>query len=254
MNTSLESFQDAFVDALYGRDSTEMTALIEQPGFLVYRNTVLKGSTDALLANFPTIERLVGADWLKAAAAIYTRQSPPTDSRLLHYSSDFPGFLDAFEHAREMPYLGDVARLDLLWTEVHCAKDEPDINPSALASLSQKELASSRLIPRAASRWAWFPDHPAYTIWCFNREQRDMPDVLDWRGEGALLTRKQGQVCWEAASAADCTFLDACAAHLPLELAAGKALEVQPDLDVADLITRLLSADAFVAVNTYSPS
>lgn len=254
MNTSLESFQDAFVDALYGRDSSGMAALIEQPGFLVYRNTALKGSTDALLANFPTIERLVGTDWLKAAAAIYARQSPPTDSRLLYYGADFPDFLDAFEHAREMPYLGDVARLDLLWTEVHCAKDEPDINPKALASLSQKELARSRITLRAASRWAWFPDHPAYTIWRFNREQRDMPDELDWRGEGALLTRKQGRVCWEAASAADCTFLDACAAHLPLGLAAGKAFEVQPDLDLADLIARLLSADAFVAVNTQSSS
>ncbi|MHA6128980.1 HvfC/BufC family peptide modification chaperone [Pseudomonas fluorescens group sp. PF-1] len=252
MNTSLESFQDAFVDALYGRDSSGMTALIEQPGFLVYRNTVLKGSTDALLANFPTIERLVGTDWLKAAAAIYARQSPPTDSRLLHYGADFPDFLDAFEHAREMSYLGDVARLDLLWTEVHCAKDEPDINPNALAGLSQKELARSRLTLRAAFRWAWFPDHPAYTIWRFNREQRDMPDELEWRGEGALLTRKQGRVCWEAASAADCTFLDACAGHLPLELAAGKALEVQPDLDLADLIARLLKADAFVAVNIQS--
>lgn len=250
MNTSLESFQDAFVDALYERNSIGMTALIEQPGFRVYRNTVLKGSTDALLANFPTIERLVGTEWLKAAAAIYARQSPPTDSRLLHYGADFPDFLDAFEHAREMSYLGDVARLDLLWTEVHCAKDEPDIDPRAFASLSQKDLACSRLTPRAASRWAWFPDHPAYTLWRLNREQRDMPDELDWRGEGALLTRKQSRVCWEAASAADCTFLDACAAHLPLELAAEKTLEVQPDLDLADLIARLFSADAFVAVNT----
>lgn len=251
MNTSLESFQDAFVDALYERNSTGMTVLIEQPGFLVYRNTVLKGSTDALLANFPTVERLVGTEWLKAAAAIYARQSRPTDSRLLHYGADFPDFLDAFEHAREMSYLGDVARLDLLWTQVHCANDEPDIDPSVLVSLPQQDLARSRLTPRAASRWAWFPDHPAYTIWRFNREERDMPDELDWRGEGALLTRKHGRVCWEAVSAADCTFLDACVAHLPLELAAEKALAIQPDLDLAQLITRLFSANAFVAINTH---
>lgn len=254
MKTSLASFQDAFVDALYERNSTGMTALIEQPGFLVYRNTVLKGLTGALLANFPTIERLVGTDWLKAAAAIYARQSPPTDSRLLHYGADFPDFLDAFEPAREMSYLGDVARLDLLWTEVHCAKDEPDINPSALANLSLKDLARCRLTPKAASRWAWFPDNPAYTIWCFNREEGDMPDELNWHGEGAILTRKQGRVCWEAASAADCTFLDACAAHLPLELAAEKTLEVQPDVDFADMTSRLFRADAFASVSIHRSS
>lgn len=124
MNTSLASFQDAFIDALYERNSTEMTTLIEQPGFLVYRNTVLKGSVDALVANFPTVERLVGTEWIKAAGTVHVRQSPPTDSRLLQYGAGFPDFLNAFEHARELPYLGDVARLDLLWTQVHCAADE----------------------------------------------------------------------------------------------------------------------------------
>lgn len=249
MNTSLASFQDAFIDALYERNSTGMTALIEQPGFLVYRNTVLKGSVDALVANFPTVERLVGTEWLKAAGTIHVRQSPPTDSRLLQYGAGFPDFLQAFEHAREIPYLGDVARLDLLWTQVHCAEDESDIDPSELANLSPTDLASSRLTPKAACRWAWFLDNPAYTLWRFNREERDIPDELDWRGEGALLTRKQAQVCWQAASVADCRFLDACAAHLPLGQAAEKALEVQPDLDFSELIARLFRADAFASVS-----
>jgi hypothetical protein len=249
MNTSLASFQDAFVDALYERHSTGMTALIEQPGFMVYRNTVLKGSVDALLANFPTVERLVGTEWLKAAATLHARQAPPSDSRLLHYGAGFPDFLDAFEHAREIPYLGDVVRLDLLWTQVHCAEDEPDVDPSELAKLSPEDLARSRFTPKAACRWAWFPDNPAYTLWRFNREELDMPEELDWRGEGAFLTRKQGKVCWQAASAADCSFLDACAAHLPLEQATEKALEVQPDLDLTALITRLFRADAFASVS-----
>ncbi len=123
-----------------------------------------------------------------------------------------------------------------------------------LRCLSHKDLARSRLEPRAAFRWAWFPDQPVYTIWRLNREQRDIPDELDWRGEGALLTRKQGRVCWEAVSAADCTFLDACAAYLPIELAAEKALEVQSDLDLSELIARLFSTNAFVAVNTLALS
>jgi len=249
MKPSLERFQDAFVDALYGAESSEMITLTQQPGFAVYRNTVLKGATDALLANFPTIERLVGTDWLLAAAALHARLSPPTDARLLHYGADFPGFLDGFEHAREMPYLGDVARLDQLWTQVHCAADEPGIEISALAQLSSTELAGVRLIPRAACRWIWLPDCPGYTIWRVNREQLQMPDELSWEGEGALLTRKAGQVHWQSASAADCAFLDACAAHLPLDLAADKAIEIEPSLNLESLIVRLVSADAFCAAN-----
>lgn len=254
MKSSLESFQDAFVDALYGAESSEMMALTRQPGFAVYRNTVLKGATDALLANFPTIERLVGADWLLAAATIHARQSPPTDARLLHYGADFPGFLERFEPAQEMPYLGDVARLDLLWTQVHCAVDEPGMELGALAHLASVDLARSHLTPRAACRWIWLTDCPAYTIWRVNREQVQMPEELDWQGEGALLTRKAGQVHWQPASAADCAFLEACSAHLPLGLAADKALEVDPDLNLENLIVRLMSADAFAAASPGLPS
>lgn len=254
MKPSLESFQDAFIDALYGAESPEMMALTQQPGFAVYRNTVLKGATDALLANFPTLERLVGTDWLRGAAAIHARRSPPTDARLLHYGADFPGFLDDFEHAREMPYLGDVARLDLLWTHVHCAAEEPVIEMSALAQLSPTDLSSLRLIPRASCRWAWLPACPAYTIWRINREQLQMPDELNWQGEGALLTRNAGRVHWQAASAADCAFLDACAVDLPLDLALDKALEVEPTLKLENLLIRLVSAGAFTTANPGRPS
>ena len=249
MKPSLASFQDAFVDALYGSESSLMDSLTTQPGFTVYRNTVLKGSTDALLANFPTVERLVGTDWLRSAVAIYARLSPPTDARLLHYGTDFPRFLDEFEPAREMPYLGGVARLDLLWTHVHCAIDEPGLELSDLSQFTETELGNLWLTPRAAAGWLWLPDCPAYTIWRVNREQLEMPEELEWQGEGALLTRKAGRVHWQPASAADCAFLEACTAHLPLDLAADKAIEAEPDLNLENLIIRLVSADAFVSMD-----
>ncbi|KAA0982659.1 DUF2063 domain-containing protein [Pseudomonas sp. ANT_J12] len=254
MKPSLASFQDAFVDALYGTESSLMESLTNQPGFTVYRNTVLKGTTDALLANFPTVERLVGTDWLRSAAAIHARLSPPTDARLLHYGADFPGFLDSFAPAQDMSYLGDVARLDLLWTQVHCAVDEPGLELNDLSQFPETELGNLRLTPSASSRWLWLPDCPAYTIWRVNREQLEMQEELDWQGEGALLTRKAGRVHWQAASAADCAFLDACAAHLPLDLAADKAIETEPDLNLENLIIRLVSADAFAAVDLGRPS
>lgn len=254
MNHSLAHFQDAFVSALFGADSSSMDALTQQPGFAVYRNTVLKGTTDALLANFPTVERLVGTEWLKGAATLHARRSPPTDTRLLNYGADFPDFLDSFEHAQDMPYLGDVARLDLLWTHVHCAAEEPTLELNDLAQIAATELGNVRLRPRDSARWAWLPDCPAYTIWSVNRERREMPDSLEWQGEGALLTRKAGRVHWQAASAADCAFLDACAAHLPLDVAADRAIAAEPDVNLENLIIRLVSAEAFVSTGRQTSS
>ena len=253
MRTSLEGFQDAFTHALYSGESSEMLALTLQPGFSVYRNTVLKGATDALVANFPTLERLVGSDWLRSAAAIHARLSPPTDPRLLHYGADFPEFLDGFEHAREMPYLGNVARLDLLWTHVHCAEEEPAIEIRALAHLQPSDLLSLRLTPRASCRWAWFPDCPAYTIWRVNRERLPMPDDINWQGEGGLLTRNAGRMQWQDVSAAECALLDACAAHLDLDQAIDKALALEPTLNLENCLIRLVSAGALTIANSVRP-
>jgi len=117
-----------------------------------------------------------------------------------------------------------------------------------MASMSALR-ASSRAAPshRAAATWRWFADQPAYTLWRINREQLEMPENLDWIGEGALLIRSAGRVTWQAVSATDCLFLDACVAGLPLEQAAERALELNPALDISDLLTRLVTADVFVS-------
>jgi hypothetical protein len=245
MKRSLSEFQDAFVQALYNPESTALSELSAQPGFSVYRNTVMKGAVDALQANFPTVVRLVGSEWFIAAASIHARQSPPVDARLVYHGCGFAEFLDGFEHAQQMPYLGNVARLDLLWNEVHTAADEPGVDLNSLASLDPELLGSLRLRPRAAARWRWFADQPVFTLWQHNREQRDLPQELNWQGEGALLVRSEGVVRWQALDLGACTFLDACADGLPLGQAAQLARDVQPQLDVIELLTRLVSADTF---------
>lgn len=246
MNLSLAGFQDAFISALYGKDPENLPVLTEQSGFLVYRNTVMKGGIDALLANFPTVERLVGTEWMQAAAARHVRQSPPTDARLLDYGRGFPGFLDAFEHARDLPYLGNVARLDLLWNEVHGAEDEPALDVTAFASIEPALLASVRLKPRATARWKWFAEQPAFTLWRCNREQIDVPAELNWIGEGMLISRSTA-IAWYPLSMGECTFLDACAANLSLEEAAEYATRAEPELDLMNMLSRLIAANVFAA-------
>jgi hypothetical protein len=247
MKQSLSQFQDAFVEALYDPEADRLTLLTEQPGFTVYRNTVMKGAVDALQANFPTVERLVGSEWFLAAAAIHAGQSPAVDARLVHHGRSFPDFLDRFEHAREMPYLGNVARLDLLWNQCHTSAEEPGIDLNRIAGLSPEQLTSLRLTPRAAARWMWFAEQPVFTIWRYNRERLAMPEALDWRGEGALLVRTGGVVTWQALAIGESAFLDACAAGAPLEQAADHASDVQPSLDILELLTRLVNADVFAA-------
>lgn len=247
MTTSLGHFQDAFIDALYNGDANHplISALVAQSGFSVYRNTVVKGCIDALQANFPTVVRLVGSDWFRAAAAIYVHRSPAADSRLLYYGASFPAFLEAFEPAKQLPYLPNVARLDLSWTDVHAAADEPGIDMAWLASLTPYELARTRFAVRAGVRWQWFRDQPVYTIWRCNREAIDMPTALDWSGEGALLTRPAGRVLWQPIGAGGCVFLDACSASRTLNEAGQAALDAEPSVDFMQLLGGLITAGVF---------
>lgn len=245
MKTSLGSFQEAFVEALYQRSPPGLQGLTEQAGFSVYRNTVLKGCTDALCDNFPSVERLVGTDWLRGAAAIHAQQTPPKDARLVLYGEDFADFLDAFEPARELPYLADVARLDRLWLEAYTAPQEPALQWSDLAGMTASDLAPCHLQPRASARWRWFDQQPIYSIWRYNREALPLPEELPWHAEGALLVGHAEGVTWQALDVGGCAFLDACASGHDLDQASTLALRAQADLDFTVLLGSLLGAAVF---------
>lgn len=251
MNTTLATFQDDFFQALLTPPDEvpgHLRDLLVQPGFAIYRNTVLKGCIDALQGNYPTVSRLVGDDWFQAAAALHARSQPPGDSRMVLYGADFPNFLRHFEPAADLPYLGGVAALDRCWTEAHVAADAPALEPSALAGLTLAQLGALVLQPHPAARWAWFEAQPVYTIWRRNRASggadEDAAQDFAWTGEGALLTRPTAAVRWTGLDAAGCAFLDACAAGRTLAHAADAALAQQADADLAQLMATLLEAGA----------
>jgi hypothetical protein len=249
MSLDLARFQCAFADALFAPADPHgpVAALTAQPAFAVYRNTVMKACIDALEANFAAVARLVGSDWFRAAAALYVAAQPPADARLLRYGGSFPEFLEAFEPARELPYLADVARLDRDWTEVHAGADAAT-GADLLATLPRAMLGATRVAPHPAARWRWFAASPIFSIW--NRNRGDHAECADselcWQGEGALLTRQGGAVTWRAASQADCAFLGACAGGASLAGAADAALQVQPETDLASLLAGLLRSQALV--------
>jgi Putative DNA-binding domain len=250
MNATLARFQDDFVAALLAAHDTSpssLRALTLQPGFSVYRNTVMKGCVDALQANFPAVLKLVGEEWFRAAAALHVRAQPPNDARLLRYGESFPGFLRDFPPAAELPYLEGVAQLDRFWTEAHAASDADTLAPSALVGFPPEQLGALVLTPHPAARWAWFDEQPIYTLWRRNREAQGIneDDDLHWHSEGALITRPAGQVQWTSLDAAGVAFLDTCLAGESLALAAEAALAHDAHTDLAQLMALLLEAGAF---------
>lgn len=247
-SATLARFQDGFAQALIdpvNAGDADIAALVAQPAFAVYRNTVMKGCIDALQANHPAVTRLVGEEWFRAAAAIYVREALPRLPMLLEYGADFADFLSRFEPAAELPYLPGVARLDRCWTEAHVAADEPVLAAGDLDALASGNYFRTRLQPHAATRWMWFDEAPVYTIWSRNRADETFDGDIDWRGEGALLTRPYDAVQWTALGRAGCAFMDACAAGDSIADATQATLDLDPHADLAALISTLLQAGAF---------
>jgi len=247
-----EQFQRAFLAAIYQAEQAHTGSGVElvqqlraQPGFNVYRNTVLKASVDALAANYPSVVQLVGLDWFRAVALIHVSQTPPENVCLIEYGEQFADFLRHFEGAAELPYLADVAVLDRDWTECHIAADTIALDAAQLAALAPQDLLTRVLQPAAAVRWHWSPTQPAYSIWQAQRGGAAVQDDLVWQGEGALLSRVEGQVIWQPASLGMCHFLDACVAGDDLQSAAARAMGVEPALDVAQLLSSLIQAQVF---------
>lgn len=262
----LGGFQHAFARALLMPEldpvalPPAIARLAAQPGFAVYRNTLMKGCVDALRANYPAVARLVGGEWFDAAAAVYVGAHPPRTPVLVEYGDSFPDFLAMFTPAAELGYLAEVARLDRFWTEAHVAADARPLDPAAISGLDAGALGAMRLRPHPATRWAWFDRQPIRTLWQRNRDVRGTGDCTDvhWLSEAVLIVRPYAEVTGLAIERADCAFLDACAAGHPLVAAAEAALAVDPAANLAELLARLLDARAFAspapnAINEETP-
>lgn len=220
-----------------------------QPGFAVYRNTVAKACMDALAANYPVVQRLVGEAWFRAMAAAYLQAQPPRDGRLLLYGEGLPDYLAQCTSDMGTPYLGGVAQLDRWWTEAHASADASAVSADDLATLPADALSSVCLKPHPAARWAWFDGVPAYSLWRCHRESPQADPALGgitWQGEGALLTRPGGTVLWAPLSRGGVSLMAACSAGRSLGEAAAEAALAEPGVDLAALFALCLSQGALM--------
>ena len=78
----------------------------------LHRNTILYALSNALRLTFPTVDALVGEAFFDQAALAFVAARPPSRACLTGYGAGFPCFLERYEPAADLPYLGDVARLD----------------------------------------------------------------------------------------------------------------------------------------------
>jgi Putative DNA-binding domain len=210
--------------------------------FAVYRNNVAVGLTDALELNFPVIRQLVGAEFFRAMAGAFLRQHPPQSPLMMFYGLAMPDFLAGFPPVAHLPYLPDMARLELAIRRAYHAADAAPIDAAKLGQLPPDDLMQRR-VQIAPAVQILQSDWPIHAIWNANTDPTAARPIA---GPQAVLITRPGfdpalhPLTPAAAHVVDLLLTGHCFATA-LDLA-------PPDLDFAGLLTLLLTQGAIVGL------
>jgi hypothetical protein len=161
--------------------------------FAIYRNNIAVSLIAAIEARYPVTRRLVGEAFFRGMARAFVAHAKPRSAIILDYGADFPGFVAAFEPARELAYLADVARVENAWVEAyHSAEAEP-LTVTALASVDPTTFGDLTFAFHPATRLLR-SDHPAASIWAGHQGEGEARAPDDWRAEDILVTRPDADV------------------------------------------------------------
>lgn len=206
--------------------------------FAVYRNNVIVSLVDALENAFPVVAELVGADFFRAMAREFAREHPPRSAILARYGDALPAFVEMFAPARALPYLADVARLEIAWTQAFHAADATPLAAKDFARHAAEDVLAARAALHPSVRIV-SSGHAVASIWLAHRGDGDLARVDPFVGEYALVARPALEVRVRRLDPGDFVFLRALAGGLTVEaslraaMAADRTFEPQAALERA---------------------
>lgn len=213
--------------------------------FDVYRNNVAVSLTEALIAAFPVVHKLVGDAFFKATAGVYLRAYPPSSPLMMFYGEEFPAFLSAFEPVQKIPYLPDIARLELAMRRSYHAADATAIDPNVLQTLAPDALLSARMHLAPAVQVIQ-SDWPIHAIYIANT-QNDAPKPII-QPEAVLITRPEFDPVIHLLSQSDAVFVQALISEHTFGEAVDMANQIK-DFELSTSLGLLLAAQAIVSID-----
>lgn len=227
----------AWLHALQADDDTVPAGLCTANGssvaqrFAVHRNNVLSACVQALADTFPVTQAVVGIDFFKAMALAFARQRLPNTRRMAFYGEGFAEFIYHFAPAQSLPYLSDLAWLEMARVRAYHAADVPEQQSAAAlaalqtALLQPEHLAEMRLqlhpsLTLMGSAWA------VVSLWQAHQQpDQERDTVLSTlsleSAEGVAVFRSGDAVLCLPLSLADLCLWR----HLQAGLSLGQALE-----------------------------
>jgi hypothetical protein len=250
----------AFTNALLDRtapvpaDTRRASPRRVERRFVVYRHNVAAGLAAALAARFPVVKRLVGEEFFRTMARGYAGSELPRSPIILFYGETFPAFIDEFAPARPVPYLGDIARIEMARSLACHAADATPLDADAFAALPADGLGELR-VRMHPSLSVITSAHPIYSIWRINRDPERFVPVSPWASEGVLVVRPRLRIRTQCITHGDAAFIRALATGVTLAGAVDVAKQAASKFSASASLSVLIGAKVVVGIGgDISPS
>jgi hypothetical protein len=186
-------------------------------------------------------------------ARFHIRETPPTSPLLFDYGRDFPAFIERYPYAQEMPWLGDVARLERAWLDAYHAADARPLKTQALSQLPTANLEALRFLVHPATRIIRSA-YSAASIFTANRVETPSPSIDASTPEDSLITRPYMSVEVRPLPPGGAVFLASLVSGRTLSVAAGAAFEASQAFDLAGNVAGFLEAGVFSGIDSGNQS
>jgi Putative DNA-binding domain len=197
----------------------------------IFRNNTFASLTECLRAVFPVTQDLSDERFFAYAAHEFVTRHPAREARLSEFGAEFPRFLATFEPCRQFPIIAEMAALEWAIALTLNSAEEAPAPISAINSLraGPPDVGFS-LQPHlhfTLSRW------PLIGVWAdHKRDPVVISGPLTKQTSRVAITRQGEDIQMVDLDAARFTFWRALARGLPLELAARRALALDPLFDL----------------------
>jgi hypothetical protein len=182
-------------------------------------------------------------------ARFHIRETPPRSPLLFEYGQDFPDFIDHYPYASELPWLGDVARMERAWLDACHAADAAPLTPDTLAVIPQANLGELQFSGHPAARIVR-SRYSAGSIFTMNRAHGPVSRLDATSAEDVLITRPGMEVEVRYLPAGGAVFLSSLIAGSTLNIAVAEAFEDSSSFDLAANLAGLLEAGVFAGIQS----
>jgi hypothetical protein len=215
----------------------------------IYRNSVRANYRKALGATYRVVSQLVGVPFFNAAVDAYVHATASTGGDLNVYGASFGEFLAGYAHARDLPYLPDVARLEWAIDEAARAGDArgtPEAILGALAAIPAERFTALGFALDPSCRLL-SSSYPVLRIWQVHQPgfAGDMAVAFDAPADHLLVRRECDVVVVERVTAGDFAMLRSLAGGGDLAAALTAAAAADPEFDLGTTLRSCIANRTF---------